>query len=444
MRTPTRLLLSIAFGLILLELALRLAGFVYLQINSRPAETNASHAILCLGDSHTFGIWLKSDDAYPARLQKHIRDNKSNDAISVVNRGVPGMASADVLARLRECLHARTWDAVIVCVGANDRWKGADPSFFDHLQIVKTIKILIHQKPVPKPKLTDTNGVIHPDEIAGEATPGNDDTATVAIVDRSGTTVQFEQPTTAQLESNEAFDNKIVHNLKQIASDALAARAKVIFVSYASENGDLGLASRALERGAREAGVPFINLRTPADAAAKRFAAEDLYFSDLHPRAPLCELTARAICNELIAEKIVAGDPIADVAADLPVAHEVAETPFEISGALTTNNLEIAVRTDPGREIHLFLSFTEGPPADVVGSKIPIGDDALLKKTVDPANPKRTRATADASGIARIPIADLVAGAKPGAKLYVAAALLGLNGSPRLHILTGAKSFILN
>lgn len=447
MRKVTKTLAATVFGLLLLELGLRLTGFLYLQINSRATAVTAPHAILCLGDSHTFGIWLKSDDAYPARLQKIIKNQMANDSFAVVNRGVPGMASGDVLARLRENLPERKWDAVIVTVGVNDRWKGAGEqskqSWFDRLQTVKLIKIAFRGGDAPKPKAHDNDSVVHPDEIAGTPTPGKKDSATISIVDRSGAPVQFEQSTLQQFENDAEFQQKVVHNLKEIAKEARAANTKIIFVSYTSDATDLGIANRALAAAAKESEVPFVSLAPFVASASALHPSDDLYFNDLHPKASLCELIARAVLNQIVEEKIIACEKITNIAERLPVVAETNDAPFEISGALASKDLCILVKTDPRRAVHLFLSFTKEPPVVVLGSKLPIGKDSLFDKTVDPGNPEATRGAAGADGIAKIPISKLLDGAKPGDILYVCAALLGVDGGAGLHRVTGAKEFKL-
>lgn len=449
MRRPWKFVLAAVFFLVLLEATLRVAGFVYLRINSRGAADGAPHAVLCLGDSHTFGIWLHSSDAYPARLQSLIKtkDTKNGGAFAVVNRGVPGMASGDVLARLRESLRERAWDAVVITVGANDRWKGletpSDRAWYDSIQIVKLIKLFAQPSRNAKRPARDTSGVVFPDEVAGTPTPGRNDSATVAIVDRSGQPVQFEQPTSMEMESDASLQQKIIDNLQKMAATAREAGTRIFFVSYASRESDLGLASDAMERGAKAAGLPFVNLAQPAREAGSKYQKDGLYFKDFHPRGAMCELVARAVFNQLVDAGVVNGEKITDLTGGLPVVQEAHDAPFELSGSLAGGDLSILIKTDPKRLVHVFLSFTEGPPADVLGSHIPIGRDALFEKTIDPANPTATRVVAGEDGIAKVNITKLLAGATVGERLYVAAALLGVDGGAGLHKVTDAASFLL-
>jgi hypothetical protein len=95
--------LLIGFGLLLglaaLELVLRAAGPL-LRPAQRGFETrnvtgpgNAIH-VLCVGDSHTFGLWVKPEESYPARLQ--VKLARAPRPFVVLNAGVPGMNSSQL------------------------------------------------------------------------------------------------------------------------------------------------------------------------------------------------------------------------------------------------------------------------------------------------------------------------------------------------------------
>ena len=80
--------------------------------------------IVALGDSLTAGYGLAADAAFPARLQAALKA-KGFD-VEIVNGGVSGDTSADLLARLDWTLGDGA-DAAIVEIGANDMLRGLDP-----------------------------------------------------------------------------------------------------------------------------------------------------------------------------------------------------------------------------------------------------------------------------------------------------------------------------
>ncbi len=80
--------------------------------------------IVALGDSLTAGYGLAADAAFPVRLQAALKAKGFN--VEIVNGGVSGDTSADLLARLDWTLGDGA-DAAIVEIGANDMLRGLDP-----------------------------------------------------------------------------------------------------------------------------------------------------------------------------------------------------------------------------------------------------------------------------------------------------------------------------
>jgi acyl-CoA thioesterase I len=80
--------------------------------------------VLALGDSLTAGYLLPADAAFPAVLQKALRE-KGYD-IEIVNAGVSGDTSSGARERLDWAL-GEGLDGVIVEIGANDMLRGLDP-----------------------------------------------------------------------------------------------------------------------------------------------------------------------------------------------------------------------------------------------------------------------------------------------------------------------------
>jgi acyl-CoA thioesterase-1 len=80
--------------------------------------------IVALGDSLTAGYGLRPSDAFPARLERMLRER--DHAIEVINEGVSGDDAAGGLSRLSRVL-AHNPDIVIVALGANDGLRFYDP-----------------------------------------------------------------------------------------------------------------------------------------------------------------------------------------------------------------------------------------------------------------------------------------------------------------------------
>ncbi|MDD5080212.1 MAG: tetratricopeptide repeat protein [Candidatus Omnitrophica bacterium] len=122
---PARIL-TIIFGLFLclalLELGLRLGGFAVLSLQERgnraAIRQKWSYRIMCLGESSTAlgGVY-----SYPRQLQDILNRRKIGVKFSVINKGVIGIRTSEILNRLESDLDAYRPDMVIAMMGINDR-----------------------------------------------------------------------------------------------------------------------------------------------------------------------------------------------------------------------------------------------------------------------------------------------------------------------------------
>lgn len=80
--------------------------------------------IVVLGDSLSAGLGLPATDAFPAQLEKSLRDKGMN--VAIANAGVSGDTASGGLDRLDWSVPAGT-QGVILELGANDALRGLDP-----------------------------------------------------------------------------------------------------------------------------------------------------------------------------------------------------------------------------------------------------------------------------------------------------------------------------
>lgn len=153
----TQKLLLIFFGLLIsiifAEVLFRISGFIAnkTMIKSVKAVKNTDSRILCIGDSSTYGLGASNTDkfSYPAQLQALLNEKAHNRKFQVLNFGVPGMNSSQVLHRFRENLLEYKPDIVIAMIGINDPWnleennilqeyneKGIPERFFSGFQLL--------------------------------------------------------------------------------------------------------------------------------------------------------------------------------------------------------------------------------------------------------------------------------------------------------------------
>jgi acyl-CoA thioesterase-1 len=105
----------------LLGLALILPASAQLEA----AERTKPIKLVVLGDSLTAGLGLPASAAFPARLQKALKDK--GIAVDMINAGVSGDTASGGRDRLDWSVPDGT-DAVILELGANDALRGIDPN----------------------------------------------------------------------------------------------------------------------------------------------------------------------------------------------------------------------------------------------------------------------------------------------------------------------------
>jgi tetratricopeptide (TPR) repeat protein len=112
------ILAGLCAGIFLLEAGLRMGGAVILALQERrnleSLGKEGAYRVLCLGESTT-------QRGYPQMLAEVLARRRNDIVFSVVNRGVSGITSDDILARLGADLARYRPQAVIVMMGINDR-----------------------------------------------------------------------------------------------------------------------------------------------------------------------------------------------------------------------------------------------------------------------------------------------------------------------------------
>ncbi len=110
---------AILFSLLLLEISLRLGGFIYSFLqehkNLLAIRRKGTYRIMCLGESITAG-----SGAYPSALEEILNQRNTGIEFSVVNKGLPFITTDYILEHLQENLDQCQPDMVTAMIGAND------------------------------------------------------------------------------------------------------------------------------------------------------------------------------------------------------------------------------------------------------------------------------------------------------------------------------------
>jgi tetratricopeptide (TPR) repeat protein len=114
--------LAATLGLLVLlagvELALRVAGWRAMRALELPQQ--ADLAVLCVGDSFTYGLGAPRGRSYPDQLEARLSEQLPGRSVAVVNRGILSASSNVVLGELERSLPAARWDAVVVLAGGTN------------------------------------------------------------------------------------------------------------------------------------------------------------------------------------------------------------------------------------------------------------------------------------------------------------------------------------
>ncbi len=132
--------LLIAFGVllgagVLIELLLCASGQLILFLGSAPLSTGraASKTILCVGDSHTFGLGTLYQYSYPAQLKALCDRNNPCRPYRIINAGVPGSSTRKQVDHLVALLDRERVDVVLFLTGRNnvldlEAWQNSSPA----------------------------------------------------------------------------------------------------------------------------------------------------------------------------------------------------------------------------------------------------------------------------------------------------------------------------
>ncbi|MCD4779497.1 MAG: hypothetical protein K8S27_02960 [Candidatus Omnitrophica bacterium] len=116
------ILFGLLLGLLLLELLLRLGGFIFSLSqdyrNTAALQKQDTYRILCLGESTTA---LGGENSYPCQLERILNQRVKDISVKVINKGVPATDTANILNVLENNIEKYRPDIVITMMGINDR-----------------------------------------------------------------------------------------------------------------------------------------------------------------------------------------------------------------------------------------------------------------------------------------------------------------------------------
>ncbi|UCE86336.1 MAG: hypothetical protein JSU66_00895 [Deltaproteobacteria bacterium] len=272
--------------LLLLELLLQL-GSLFASDRASAWRTGATHRILCVGDSHTWGAGVSREDAYPSHLQRRL-DAREPGAYSVMNLGLPGMSTTQVRRRLGTWLSRYEPDALIVWAGVNDAWNRAEVepepglagvrlrALMSHLRLVRLVTVWMHDRTLERyVAASDAERVWSPTHV--EDSLGPEESWTVQH-DGVVETITHDRRVSPTPEDEIEIQARVEANLARIAAYARAAGIPVIAIAYPRDASWYAVANRALRSAAETYALTLVESaasvdRIPGDEQVWLYAA---------------------------------------------------------------------------------------------------------------------------------------------------------------------------
>ena len=447
-RRPARSILHAAgallLGLALCEFGLRAGGYGYLVVHGRSTGDARlgpeGITLVCMGDSNTFGVYEDGRDSYPAQLEALLDERMPGGPHRVVNLGIPGMNTRQVLNALPEALETYAPDAVLVLAGVNNTWSWTDdsaveyaaPPWYEQLRLAKLARVLWSRAGSPRTPevVADLGG----GEGIAMAAAGPDEPTLLAGRDRAGRSFAFASPPVTRRMGESELALSIERDVRAIAAAAEEHGTPLVLLTYAIGVEPQGTVNELVRGLSLDVGATLVDAERAVAPFEPRFGRQRLFYADTHPKALAYKLVARAAYNGLVEADIARGLPFPtldeDLAAPDPWSADFHTAQGTAAGAPPV--LEV-LGEEPGRPIMFLLSGTGAGPRAWLGElELPLRNDEIFRlSALDP----RLRSVVGEDGSARIELAAVVPATiwadLTGQTLQAACVVLHRHGSAR-------------
>jgi GDSL-like lipase/acylhydrolase family protein len=298
-------------GLVLVLLGLAEAGLqvaaLFVHDRATAWRPEARYRVLCVGDSHTFGFMVPSNETYPAYLQQFL-DAQAAGLYSVINLGIPGMNTAQVRNRLSAQITKYRPDTVIVWCGANNTWNRAEvtadsrPSTWltdvlNASRLYRFVRVGIHDLRLERDLQTVEQDLRA--TVSGRVTRAPEDTvddpwslnATHSIRHWDGSTDRVSHQAGEALPES-AAEEQAVRDFTAMAQDARAAGIKLVFIKYPTQLSAFAFANRAMARVGGQNSLAVVD----AAVSLRRVPPEERkWLPAAHPSGPIYREIARDV-----------------------------------------------------------------------------------------------------------------------------------------------------
>ncbi len=359
-------LLGLLLAPVVIELMLQAAS---LFVSSDRVAKDGDCLVLCQGDSHTYGLWLPPDSAYPAQLEALLVGQKVESA-NVINRGIPGKTTWQVLNELESDLDR--WNPKAVCLwgGVNDRTgqrpDGETTTWVNDLRTVRLFRNLAARL-APQTATEQASAPALPDSPTGDERETFDVSASaVKRLKEKERRLDFEGRDGEMQHlflhggnpSVEEYTEWIRDDLERAARLAQARGTLPLILTYPVDDYPRLEINRAAELAAKNTGARFIDLRPHFEAASKVHGWGPLLYGRGHPKALGYSIIARVVLAALVDEQLV------DVPEPDPLELVHSWTPAEFLIEAWREDGEVVgleVNYAPGHRVQILFSDATDP-----------------------------------------------------------------------------------
>ncbi|MDH3211871.1 MAG: GDSL-type esterase/lipase family protein [Myxococcales bacterium] len=321
--------------LVLLEMSLQGIALVVKAGSHRGTAgwQTSNLRILCMGDSHTYGMWVKQEEAWPVELEKQWNASVDQPKVEVINLGFPGTTSTRLLKNLPKALETFKPDFLFVMIGVNDwwhppvvtehephTWTRVVTSLYHNVRILKFV--YMWQRRFYDPSLLEVDQEHRGAELPDEKIAAFDKFIKVDRERRVAEPRAYQVPIqygdlTFDLGSRHEWTRQtspvqvLSYSLREIPKVAAAYGVKLVYVNYPYDESHSRRANRLMRRIGREDGVPVFDVTKEFYHACPTGLTRncpELFVPDNHPSAAGHELAAHQITAQfhaLVTENVM-------------------------------------------------------------------------------------------------------------------------------------------
>jgi lysophospholipase L1-like esterase len=307
---PLKALGGCVVALLVSELFLQVLGIFVSSSDRMKAPEEGSISILCVGDSHTFGLDVLAPFNYPNRLHAFLNEGRDRDHYRVISRGVPGRNSAVVREKLPLYLEQFRPHLVLILCGYNNTWNPEGAWFWEgqeegafhlesllsRLKLYKLIRLYLLNRGEPPP--------------TGEFRITSDGERFMVLENGKEKPIHPGEGSAPGLRRGAELKRVTEMDLAACVQLCREKEAIPVLLTYALAGGDFAPVNEAARAVAEKTGAPLIDQEA---LFKKHLVVEDpetLYFADhLHLKRSGYELAARDIARVLVEEGWVEQPP---------------------------------------------------------------------------------------------------------------------------------------